>query len=100
VQFELFGEDLFVSQIVTEAGQCGRVVERRCAQAAVFRVVDRHMARDTRAAAIPYEHDLVAARVGFRRARRIQSIPWSSESGVPSWIVTAVPCNSSASVSK
>src|ERR1051325_2816846 len=68
VQIELSGETLVVPEIVAEGGQGRGIVERHRAQAAVFQVIDRHVAGDRRAAAIADEHDLVAG--GVRLARR------------------------------
>ena len=60
MKIELLGENIFVAEIVAEAGQRRRIVEGQGAQAAVLGKIDRQMAGYAGAAAIADEHDLVA----------------------------------------
>ena len=59
--FDLMGEDILVADIVSKAGQHGAVAESRRPHTAGFGKIDGHMRRNTHAAAVSDEHDLVAA---------------------------------------
>src|ERR1700716_1899437 len=61
--FNLTREDTLVSEIISKARQHGAVAKGRRPHAAVLGKIDRHMGSDAHAAAVSYEHDLVATLV-------------------------------------
>ena len=67
VQIDLLGEDIFIAQIVAQAGQHRAVIEGQRAHIAVLGIIGRHMAADAGAAAIADEHQLAAVGMGGPR---------------------------------
>ena len=60
MKIELFGENVLVAEIVAEAGERRRIVERQRPQSAILGKVDGQMAGDAGTAAIADEDELIA----------------------------------------